>query len=301
MPPVLITGCSGFLGGAVATSLSARGHPIIGVDPVEPKAPFENFVRSDLSDVAQIEAVLREFEIKHVVHAGGISGPMVFGDRPADTFRINVGGSLNLLLAAVSSGVESFVYCSSMVAGPASASAGLTEIELAHSPYAYSKAAVDLVLCGLSGRVGTRLCSLRFGMIYGPGRVTLSGLDELLAAALEKKELVNTPTMSSFAIYIDDAVDVVAASCFATGRQLVYNVAFPEQLTVLDARNAIDCALNGVEPVLQYDATSEPALHLDLDAVGRDFASSPKICLREGVRRLVRAKVGGTPFMARSV
>jgi nucleoside-diphosphate-sugar epimerase len=73
-------------------------------------------VVDDLSDRSKLKTLLVIEKITHVVHAGGVSGPMVLANDPVEVIAINVLGSLNLLYAAMESGVRTFIYCSSVAA-----------------------------------------------------------------------------------------------------------------------------------------------------------------------------------------
>jgi UDP-glucose 4-epimerase len=55
-------------------------------------------------------------KVTHIIHAGGVSGPMVLADNPVEVMTINVLGNLNLLYAAMDAGVTTFIYCSSAAA-----------------------------------------------------------------------------------------------------------------------------------------------------------------------------------------
>ena len=54
-------------------------------------------VVDDLSDRTRLRALIAREKFTHVIHAGGVSGPMVMADDPAGVLAINVTGSLNLL------------------------------------------------------------------------------------------------------------------------------------------------------------------------------------------------------------
>src|SRR6266540_2454195 len=116
---ILVTGASGFLGSAVIPRLLARGEEVVGLDPAAPVNPSIRHIEDDLSEPARLRELLAEERISHVVHAGGVSGPMVMTDRPDRIMAINVGGSLHLLLAALDAGVKTFIYCSSVSASSA--------------------------------------------------------------------------------------------------------------------------------------------------------------------------------------
>jgi len=126
---ILVTGASGFLGSAVVPRLLARGDAVVRLDPAPPAHTNVRHITDDLSDAARLRALLAEERITHILHAGGISGPMVMADRPDRIMAVNVGGNLNLLLAALESAVKTFVYCSSVFAKNSLTTAYFPEIE----------------------------------------------------------------------------------------------------------------------------------------------------------------------------
>jgi nucleoside-diphosphate-sugar epimerase len=290
---VLVTGASGFLGAAVIARLAAQGRRVIGLDPVTPPNADHRHVCDDLSDRNRLLALLREEKISHVIHCGGISGPMVMNDDPARIMDINVTGSINLLQASLTAAAKSFIYCSSVSAvgdfyenEPIDADYPLRPA----STYGASKAAMDMVLRGLWRRVPLDLCSLRFTSIYGPGRQTRFVVDDIVSAALAGAPAAVEPTTDWPYVYVDDAADAAVAACFSTTRrELYYYVAYPEQVTL--EQLAAAAAHNGRTPQLDLDDTRARARRgpLDIAPAQRDFGFAPKVDHREGVRRMVEA------------
>ena len=286
----LITGASGFLGHAILKLLAQDGRRAIGLDPV-PSATAD--VIDDLSDRARLDALLAANKVTHIIHAGGVSGPMVMPDDPIGVIAINVAGSLNLLRAATDSGVKTFIYCSSV-----SALGNFYENEPVGedyplrptSTYGASKAAMDLVLRGLWGRIPMDLCSLRFTAIYGPGRRTVFTVETIINAALAGKVARIEPMTDWPYIYIDDAARAAVSACYAKGRrQLSYFIAHPEKVTPDDIAAAAAAAgkpvrleIDGSKPV----GSRGPG---DTQAAERDFGFRAKVGHREGIRRMIEA------------
>src|SRR5882757_4695623 len=109
----LVTGSSGFVGRAIMARLAGGGHRAIGLDP-QPSASTQ--VIDDLSDRTRLRDLIAGEKITHIIHAGGVSGPMVMADDPVGVIAINVTGSMNLLNEAMAGGVRTFIYCSSVAA-----------------------------------------------------------------------------------------------------------------------------------------------------------------------------------------
>jgi len=286
----LVTGSSGFVGRVVMARLAAAGHRAIGLDPV-PAATTQ--VIDDLSDRGRLRSLLERERVTHIIHAGGVSGPMVLADDPASVIIINVTGSMNLLYAAMDCGVRTFVYCSSVAAiGDFYEPTPIGEDYPMRpaSTYGCSKAAMDYVLRGLWRKVPLDICSLRLTAVYGPGRKTEFNIDTIVRAALAGQPARIDPLSDWPYVYVDDAADACIAACFSnTRKQLAYFVAHPERVTPDDLAAA--CAAAGRPVTLEID-TSKPKSSrglVDTEAAARDFGFRAQVAHREGIRLMIAA------------
>ena len=283
---VLVTGSSGFVGRAIM----ARLPDAIGLDPVA--SPSTQII-DNLSDRARLRDLIAREKITHIMHAGGVSGPMVLADDPASVIAINVTGSMNLLYEAMAGGVATFVYCSSVAAiGNFYESEPIGEDYPMQptSPYGCSKAAMDFVLRGLWRKVPLDICSLRLTAVYGPGRQTEFNVDTVVRAALAGKPAHLDPLTDWPYVYVDDAADAAIAACFSRKRaQLAYFVAHPERVTPDDIAAA--CGAAGKPVRLEIDSSKPKAARgpVDVGAAARDFGFRAKVGLREGIRRMIEA------------
>ncbi len=286
----LVTGASGFLGKAVMKLLAEQKQRAIGLDP-RPSATTQ--VVDDLSDRSKLTKLLAGEKVTHVIHAGGVSGPMVLADDPLKVITINVLGSLNLLYAAMDAGVRTFIYCSSAAAlGSFHESAPVDENYplRPNNTYSASKAAMEMVLRGLWGKIPLDLCALRFTVIYGPGRETTYTVEEIVGAALAGKAARIAPMADWPYVYIDDAARAAVQACYAKGRkQLSYFIAHPEKVTPDDIAAAAAAAGKPVR--IEIDGSKPKAERgpLDIEPAARDFGFRAQVGHREGVRRLIEA------------
>ena len=284
---VLVTGSSGFVGRAIMARL---GNRAIGLDPA---ASTSTKLIDDLSDRTRLRDILAREKITHIIHAGGVSGPMVMADDPAGVLAINVTGSMNLLYEAMAGGVKTFVYCSSVAAignfyepEPISEDYPMRPT----STYGCSKAAMDYVLRGLWRKVPLDICSLRLTAVYGPGRRTEFNVDTIVRAALAGTDARLDPLTDWPYIYVDDAADAAIAACYSgERRQLTYYVAHPERVTPEDIAAA--CAAAGRPVRLVIDSTIPAAARgpVDVEAAARDFGFRAQVGHREGIRRMIEA------------
>jgi nucleoside-diphosphate-sugar epimerase len=286
----LVTGSSGFIGRVIMSRLAAVDKSAIGLDP---RPSVTTQLIDDLSDRTRLRDLIARERITHIIHAGGVSGPMVMADDPAGVVAINVTGSMNLLSEAMAGGVTTFVYCSSVAAignyyerQPIGEDYPMRPM----STYGYSKAAMELVLRGLWKEVPLDLCSLRLTAVYGPGRETEFNVDTIVRAALAGKPARLDPLGDWPYINVDDAAEAAIAACFSGARkQLAYFVAHPERVTPEDIAAA--CGAVGHPISLEID-TSKPAAArgpVDVEAAARDFGFRAKVGHREGIRRMIEA------------
>jgi nucleoside-diphosphate-sugar epimerase len=290
MTAILVTGSSGFVGRVIMAKLAASGHRPVGLDPVS--SPGTTII-DDLSQRSRLRAVIANEKITHIIHAGGVSGPMVMADDPAGVIAINVTGSMNLLYEAMAGGVATFVYCSSVAAfGDFYESEPIGEDYPMRpsSTYGCSKAAMDYVLRGLWRKVPLDICSLRLSAVYGPGRKTEFTVDTIVRAALSGTPAQLDPLTDWPYIYVDDAADAAIAACFAVGRkQLAYFIAHPERVTPQDIAAACGAAGKPVQLVIDQSKSPVGRGHVDLDAAARDFGFRAEVGMREGIRRMIEA------------
>jgi nucleoside-diphosphate-sugar epimerase len=263
---------------------------VLGVDPVrDADAAFEQ-ITDDLSDGIRLGKIFADFRPSHVLHTGGISGPMVFPDQPARVMAINVAGSLNVIQAALQTDVSTLVYCSSIAAIgeyweplPIDDSYPMRP----DSPYGCSKAAMDMVLRGLWGRTALDLCSLRFTAVYGPGRQTYHVIHDLVRAARSGEAVTVQDSTPAQLIYVDDAADAAVAAAFsANRRQLHYFIAHPEMVELAAAAHAVTEAIGPVTWSLDPALPRVRRGAMDLSAAARDFGFQAQVGYREGIRRL---------------
>lgn len=104
---ILITGSSGHLGEALMRTLADGPHEAIGVDIL--RSPFTNIVGS-IADRAVVDACMKDVDA--VLHTATLHKPHVATHRRQDFVDTNITGTLNLLEAAVTNNVRSFVFTS---------------------------------------------------------------------------------------------------------------------------------------------------------------------------------------------
>jgi uronate dehydrogenase len=111
MKKLVLTGAAGALGSRLRAPLAAMCDTFVSsdlVDSVENLAANEIYITADLSDLAQIEALLKDADM--VIHFGAIGD-----EAPWDAIlQSNIIGAYNVWEAAYRNGVKRVVYASSV-------------------------------------------------------------------------------------------------------------------------------------------------------------------------------------------
>jgi UDP-glucose 4-epimerase len=158
---VLVTGSSGHLGEALVRTLRERNYDVVGVDIID--GPFTTHVGS-ITDRACVRRCMSD--VQAVFHAATLHKPHVGTHGRQDFVDTNITGTLTLLEAAATTGVEAFVYTSTTsffgdaLVPPAGAPATWVTEEVTPIPkniYGVTKAAAE-ELCQLFHRNNGLAC-----------------------------------------------------------------------------------------------------------------------------------------------
>lgn len=113
---VLVTGGAGYIGAHACKVLAAAGYVPVAFDNLSTgwreAVKYGPFVQGDLLDRAALDAAFAEFKPLAVMHFAALA---LVGDASRDPglyWRVNVGGSLNLIEAAVAADVKNIVFSS---------------------------------------------------------------------------------------------------------------------------------------------------------------------------------------------
>jgi nucleoside-diphosphate-sugar epimerase len=235
---ILVTGVTGLIGGAVARRLSAAGRRIVASDVVPLMGRAYPVVEHDVRDQSRWLDIIKRFGVSKVVHAGGISGPMVLQGQPAQICAINLQGLTGLLEAARIHGLGRVVWFSSIAAYGSRPDFAPIYEEAPLNPttiYAATKAAGEAMIAGYYCEYGVDGVALRVSSCYGPGRTTSCLIRAIVEDAMAGRTTRVRPSRESRQhVFIEDVADAAISALDAeTLSRRVFNIG-PGRIQSLD-------------------------------------------------------------------
>lgn len=174
---VLVTGASGFVGGAVVRRLVTEGGMMVRAAVRRTNAPpaegAERIQVGDLAGETDWSRAVRDVDV--VVHAAGRVHVMrdANADPLAEFRRVNVVGTLRLARQAAEAGVRRFVFLSSIKVNGEATSAGrpysADDEPAPVDAYGTSKHEAEVALRQLARASGMEVVIIRPVLVYGPG------------------------------------------------------------------------------------------------------------------------------------
>ncbi|HWR25334.1 MAG TPA: NAD-dependent epimerase/dehydratase family protein [Methanosarcina sp.] len=249
---LLVTGGAGFIGSHIAEYFAEAGHAVRILDNLVtgflrnvPQSQNIEFIQGDICNSSTVEKAVSGMD--YVFHEAALVSVPLSCEKPAEAFRVNTLGTLNVLQACVKAKVNKFVTASSAAVygnNPVLPKRETMYPEPA-SPYAISKLDGEYLARMFYENHGLRTTCLRYFNVYGPRQDPKSPYAAVIPIFMERaksgKDLViyGDGLQSRDFVHIKDVVRANVAA-LENGDGQVFNVAMGKSVTVLElAENII--------------------------------------------------------------
>jgi nucleoside-diphosphate-sugar epimerase len=302
---VLVTGGAGFIGSNLADELIRQGARVSIIDNLttgfrenleEINGNFE-FIEGDINDDAALSKAIDGAEI--VFHEAALPSVPRSVENPAETHRVCVDGTFNLLVTAKSSGVRRLIYAASSSAyGDQPV---LPKVETMRpdplSPYAVAKLTGELYCRAFHNVYGLETISLRYFNVFGPRQNPASMYSGVISRFIDALMTGKTAVIygdgeqSRDFTYISNVVDAnIKAAQTTLGLGETMNVANGDRTTL----NELLEVLKKITDTPNADAEYQPARSGDVKHSQADnrravecLDYSEIVGLEEGLRKTI--------------
>ncbi len=301
MSKVLVTGGAGFIGSHVADALITRAHHVVVLDDLsggfESNVPARaSFVRASVTDAASINALFETESFDYVFHLAAYAAEGLSHFIKRFNYTNNVIGSVNLINAAVNTGVKGFVFTSSIAVYGGSPVPPLTEDTVPHpdDSYGIAKFAVEQELEASRAMFGLDYVIFRPHNVYGPRQNVADRYRNVIGIFMNQILLGRPMTIfgdgsqtRAFS-YIDDVAPAIASAIDIKGAwNQVFNVGADQPFSLTELAREVAHAMD-VEPLVQHlpprlEAAHAHSSHAKARAV---FGESAQTTLQDGLREM---------------
>jgi UDP-N-acetylglucosamine/UDP-N-acetyl-alpha-D-glucosaminouronate 4-epimerase len=304
MAQYLVTGGAGFIGSALTRELLARGQRVRVVDNFstgrhENLAEIRDQIELFEVDICDLEKLHPAFRgVDYVLHEAALpSVPRSILD-PLRSNRVNVEGTLNVLLAARDAKVKRLIYAASSSAYGDTPTLPKVEAMAPHpiSPYGITKLTGELYAQVFTRLYGLGTVSLRYFNVFGPRQDPSSPYSGVLSKFITAMLRGSKPTVygdgeqSRDFTYVDNVVEANLLACaapqaagklmnIATGTSQTLNQVLATLARILGAESAA-----AYEPPRTGDILHSLA---DIRQARQWLGYEPKIQFEEGLRKTV--------------
>ena len=293
---------------------SLKEHRLKVIEEAKPAVIDYIFVKGDLADKALIDSLFAQYHFDVVVNLAAQAGVRYSIENPDAYIQSNMIGFYNILEACRHHPVEHLVYASSSSVYGGNKKVPFSTDDRVDNPvslYAATKKSNELFAHCYSKLYDIPTTGLRFFTVYGPaGRPDMAyfGFTNKLLKG-DTIQIFNYGNCRRDFTYVDDIVEgIVRVMQGAPERKkgddglpippyAVYNIGGGQPENLLDFVQILQEELvrAGVLPE-DYDFEAHkqlvpmqpgdvPTTYADAEALARDFGFTPKITLREGLRK----------------
>ena len=299
---VLVTGGAGFIGSHIAERLVEKNEVVVVDDLSTGKI---NNIKNLLSNknlkffnrsILNLNFLLKITEgVDYIFHQAAIPSVTRSIENPVKSTKVNVEGTLNVLMCAMKNDVKKVVYASSSsVYGE---TPKLPKIETMNpkpiSPYSLSKL-VGEYYCNIFREIyGVDTVSLRYFNVYGPRQNPSSKY-----SAVIPKFIFNAPLNKPLCIYGDGKQtrdftfvgDVVGANLLALRGSGTYNIACGKRVSVNDLARKVIELTNSDSKIIHSEPRKGDIRHslADIGKARKDMDYSPKYSLEMGLKESIK-------------
>ena len=312
---IVVTGGAGFIGSNTCEAFINEGLEVICLDNflTGRRENITNLIESPLftlveGDIRNLEDCKKAVEgadlVLHLAALGSVPRSIV---DPITTNNINIGGTLNMLVAARDAGIKRFVYAASSSTYGDSEVLPKVENVIGRplSPYAITKYVSELYADVFGTTYGLDCIGLRYFNVFGrrqdPNGAYAAVIPKFAATLLQKESPVinGDGTFSRDFTYIDNVIQMNRLALFTENKAAlneVYNVAFGDSSTLNELYYELrtnlseyDSSISTLEPIYGPNRKGDiPHSLASIDKAKSLLGYDPKFSLKTGLKETVK-------------
>ena len=296
---VLITGGAGFVGGSLVRRLVDAGARVTVLDDLFTGRPeilptSVQFVEGSVVDEGLVRSLVADASVVFHLAARNI---IASTKDPRQDFATNIGGTLNVLLAARDSKVDRIVYTgsTSIYGNPRSIPINEDDPAVTLSPYAVSKLGGEQYCMAFYESYGLPVSVVRYSNVFGTGQRPdnpyCGVIAKFFAAAFDGRPIHvhGDGEQTRDYTFVDDAVDAtMLAAIRPRAEGEIFNVGTGIETSVNDLARKIGEAVGTDIDIVHIDRRDIDNIRrrvVNIEKARRMLRWSPQVTLSDGLLR----------------
>ena len=296
---ILVTGGNGFIGSTLVKHLLDNGNEVKVVDLQKPDIKHKNLEFVNKSIMDDLSEDIKGCDV--VFHFAAILGVDNSDNKPLETMRINLEGSVNVFKSAVEAGVKRIIYASSseVYGEPRELPIREDSVKGPVSAYGVSKLAAEIYAKAYNHEFGTDIKIVRFFNVYGYGQSNKFVIPIFINGALENKPLrvFGDGSQTRCFTYVGDIADAVLMVLEKGKTGEAYNIGNNNPTTIFELAQAIKELTGSKSEIIKSGFGKETRLkEREIEYRVPDISKmnalgwKPNTMVREGVKKVLELK-----------
>jgi UDP-glucose 4-epimerase len=300
---VLVTGGAGFIGSNLVGRVVRTGGKVIVLDDlfsgdrknIDPDIPHE-FVEGSVTDYELVRDLMARAD--YIAHLAA-RNIIISTKNPIEDYKTNIGGTLNILMAAREIRPTRIVYSSSasIYGNPRILPIVEDESPLTFSPYSVSKLAGENYCYAFYETYFVPVTVVRYSNIYGPKQNPSNPYCGVVSKFIMSVDRGIPPQVHGDGhqtrdfTYVDDAVEgTLAALISPRSDGMVFNIGSGTETSIIEIVDILSELFDrkvACEHIDRRDIDNIRRRVLNIERARTRLRWQPQITLREGLRRTV--------------
>jgi len=299
---ILVTGGAGFIGKYLVKSLIENGNIVTIFDNFSNSSKKSishlidigiKVIEGDTTKYDEISNAIKDQEI--VIHLAAKISVQESIRNPSETFRVNVDGTKNVLVACEKNRVKKLIVASSAaVYGESLPGIKLTEESKTNpiSPYGQSKVKMEQIIKNFVSEHNLICIVLRFFNIYGIGQSdeysgVISKFIERIAIG-KPLEIFGNGSQSRDFVSVYDVINSIY-NAISSNNKGIYNIASGKTVTIKELAELM-ISVSGKKLEIKCTTPKKGDImnsQADITLAENDLGYYPKFELKEGIRQML--------------
>ncbi len=314
---ILVTGGAGFIGSNLTEYLLEQGHQVRVLDNfatghIENLLPFfQRFpdrFELQVGDIREMSDCQKSVAgMEYVLHEAALGSVPRSVKDPITTNEVNIGGFLNMLVAARDAEIKRFVFAASSSTYGDSATLPKVEdiIGKPLSPYAITKYVDELYADVFARTYGIEYIGLRYFNVFGRRQDPNGAYAAVIPLFVKKLMTHNAPNINGDGeysrdfTYIDNVIQMNMLALTTENKDAmnqIYNTAFGERTTLnqlvdylKEFLGELDEVIKGIEPTHGPNRVGDiPHSLASVEKARKLLGYDPQFSMRDGLREAVK-------------